>query len=97
MMDLEGAKTIHGAQHYSQICKQLMTSVIYLDCVGAVRSFILSHPDVENDTSKFIEVSHFTPVTLTHFLIVNRDGDGIIPHGLWKSGRLLYVISISVI
>ena len=57
MMDLEGAKSIHGVQPYCQTYAQLMTSALHPDCVGAVRSFILSNQDVENDTSKFIEVS----------------------------------------
>jgi len=58
MMDLEGAKTIEGTQLSVGYSQPANDHIAYPGCVAAVRHFILSHPDVENDTSKFIEVSN---------------------------------------
>jgi hypothetical protein len=67
-MDLEGAKTIEGTQ-LSVGYSWPANHITYPGCVAAVRRFILSHPDVENDTSKFIEVSHQFHTRCQHYLI----------------------------
>jgi hypothetical protein len=69
MMDLEGAKTIEGTQLFMRYSWPANDYITYPGCVAAVRDFILSHPDVKNDTSKFIEVSHQFYTRPQHYLI----------------------------
>jgi hypothetical protein len=82
MMDLEGAKTMEGTQ--LSVGYRGPANDFFLPhpgCVAAVRRFILSHPDVKNDPSKFIEVI-LCPNQVALFNFIDRVGDGIIPHGL---------------